>query len=239
MARNIPLVMLVMAFLVPRLDLSAQQIVLGAGTLLPCTISEPNFSSRTAQLGDPLTCQARSIRQFGRIALPRGSYFVGRLVEYRDPGRFVGKGWIKLEFDRLILPRGDVPVETKVITVRSFKVDREGKILGRGHAKRDALGWVIPLLWPVKLITLPMRGPRPALKGEMPITLRLLDDLRVPYQQPQGRKPVTRGTPSALGPGRTTGPIWNQGPIYYGGASTPSRAPRPRLPTRPKAGTPP
>lgn len=32
---------------------------------------------------------------------------------YRDPGRFLGKGWIKLEFDRLILPNADVPISGK------------------------------------------------------------------------------------------------------------------------------
>src|SRR5262249_44180184 len=33
---------------------------------------------------------------------------------YRDPGHFVGKGWMKLEFDRLILPDNGVSVSTKV-----------------------------------------------------------------------------------------------------------------------------
>ena len=45
---------------------------------------------------------------------------------------------------------------------------------------RDAIGWALPVLWPVKLATLPMRGPRPTLKGERAITLRLLEDVRVP-----------------------------------------------------------
>jgi hypothetical protein len=71
-------------------------------------------------------------------------------------------------------------VSAKVISVPHLRVSLEGKIEGRGHAKRDALGWAIPVLWPVKLATLPARGPRPALKGETRITLRLLEDVEVP-----------------------------------------------------------
>ncbi len=89
-------------------------------------------------------------------------------------------GGCRLEFDRLIIPDGEAPVATKVILVHGFKVDSEGRILGRGHPKRDAVGWAIPLLWPIKLATLPLRGPRPSLKGEQVITLRLMEDVRVP-----------------------------------------------------------
>jgi hypothetical protein len=40
--------------------------------------------------------------------------------------------------------------------------------------------WLIPPLWPWKIITLPARGPRPTLKGEEQITLRLMDDIVIP-----------------------------------------------------------
>jgi hypothetical protein len=39
---------------------------------------------------------------------------------------------------------------------------------------------MIPPLWPWKVIMLPARGPRPALKGESVMTLRLMDDVQVP-----------------------------------------------------------
>jgi hypothetical protein len=39
---------------------------------------------------------------------------------------------------------------------------------------------MIPPLWPWKVLTLPARGPRPALKGEEPLQLRLMDDIVVP-----------------------------------------------------------
>ena len=63
-----------------------------------------------------------------------------------------------------------------------LKVDREGRILGKGHPRRDAVEWAIPVLWPIKLITLPMRGPRPTLKGETSVQLKLLEDVYVPVE---------------------------------------------------------
>ena len=51
---------------------------------------------------------------------------------------------------------------------------------GKGHAKRDMVEWMIPPLWPWKIIMLPARGPRPTLKGESVLTLRLMDDVQLP-----------------------------------------------------------
>ena len=105
----------------------------------------------------------------------------GHFQEYRDPGRLFGKGWIELAFDRLVLPGAvTLPLSAKVVSVPHLRVDGEGRINGRGHPKRDALGWAVPILWPVKVVTLPARGPRPTLKGEVRIALRLLEDVEVP-----------------------------------------------------------
>lgn len=151
-----------------------------AGTLLQCTLSEPNFSSKTAALGDPVLCHLGSLAAFGRPLFPRGAEISGHLQDYKNPGHFVGKGWMDLEFDRLVLPGGvTVPLAAKVISAPHLKVDPEGKIHGRGHAKRDAVEWMIPVLWPIKVLTLPARGPYPALKGETRVSLRLMEDVQV------------------------------------------------------------
>jgi len=169
------------AFLASQFNADAQQIPLHAGTLIECTLYEPNFSSKTAQIGDPVICYLRPHREFGTSVFPRGSYLVGRFADYQDPGHFVGKGWMKLEFDRLILsPTTEVPIATKVVAVRRYRMDPEGKVIGRGHPKRDTFFWTIPIFWPTKLLTLPARGPRPTISGEVPITLRLMDDVEIP-----------------------------------------------------------
>jgi hypothetical protein len=158
----------------------AQDLLVPAGTLLQCTMSEPNFSSATASVGDPVLCHLKSFQEFGRTVFPRGSMLAGHLEEEKDPGHFVGKGYLKITFDRVIVPTGDVPLPAKVIAAKGFKVDKQGDIKGKGHAKRDVVEWMIPPLWPWKVMMLPARGPRPTLKGEEPLQLRLMDDIVVP-----------------------------------------------------------
>jgi hypothetical protein len=162
------------------LSASAREMVLPAGTLLQCTLNEPNFSSATADVGDPVLCHLRAQTEFGQQAYPRGTYLVGHLESAKDPGHFFGKGYLKLQFDRIGLPSGDLPLEAKVIATRGYKVDKEGKIDGKGHVKRDIIEWMLPPLWPWKVIMLPARGPRPALKGETTLSLRLMDDVEIP-----------------------------------------------------------
>jgi hypothetical protein len=87
---------------------------------------------------------------------------------------------LKLEFDRLGLPSTDVPVPSKVVALRSYHIDKEGDIKGKGHARRDVVEWLLPPLWPWKVLTLPLRGPQPALKGESQLTLRVMEDIVVP-----------------------------------------------------------
>ncbi|HKW32324.1 MAG TPA: hypothetical protein VJN92_04940 [Candidatus Acidoferrum sp.] len=149
-------------------------------------MNEPDFSSATATVGDPVICHLRSQQEFGRILFPRGSMLGGHLEAEKEPGHFWGKGYLKITFDRVILPYGDLPVPAKVIQAKGFKVDKKGDIDGKGHAKRDVAEWMIPLLWPWKVVSLPMRGPRPALKGEESLELRLMDDISIPATMAYG-----------------------------------------------------
>jgi hypothetical protein len=151
-----------------------------AGTLLACTLDEPNFSSQTAQPGDPVLCKTSPVQMFGRQLIPRGAYLSARFRNYRDPGHFFGKGWLQLEFTSLTLPGANIPLDAKVISAARYRVNGEGKIQGNGHPTRDAIEWSIPILWPMKVVTLPARGPRPAFKGETRIELRLMEDMVIP-----------------------------------------------------------
>jgi hypothetical protein len=158
----------------------AQDVVVPAGTLLHCTLDEPNFSSATAAVGDPVLCHLRSLQQFGRTIFPRGSYLQGHLEAAKEPGHFFGKGFLQIQFDRIGLPSTDMPIPSKIVQAHGFKVDRQGNIVGHGHAKRDVVEWMIPPLWPWKVVSLPARGPRPTLKGEEQLTLRLMEDVVLP-----------------------------------------------------------
>src|SRR5215469_616029 len=207
---------------------SARDLVLPAGTILQCVLNEPNFSKATVEVGDPVLCNLRGVAEFGEQIFPRGSYLVGHLESAKDPGHFFGKGNLKLQFDRLGLPTGDVPLNAKLIAVRGYKVDREGKIDGKGHAKRDVAEWILPPLWPWKVVSLPARGPRPRLKGETSISLRLMDDVLIPQvSQNNSRQsrffqrqsfqlptrdvpaPIVRGAPARQKCPQPYGPEWH------------------------------
>ena len=167
-------------FMLCQTNTRAQEVVVPAGTLIHCTLDEPNLSSATAEVGDPVLCHLRSLQQFGRTVFPRGSYLQGHLEAAKEPGHFVGKGYLKIQFDRIGLPNTDLPNPSKIIVAHGYKVDRQGDIVGRGHAKRDVVEWMIPPLWPWKVVSLPARGPRPTLKGEEALTLRLMEDVVLP-----------------------------------------------------------
>jgi hypothetical protein len=180
MRRSIGYLAVSMLFLGVSASTKAQDILVPAGTLLRCTMDEPNFSSKTADIGDPVICHLAALRQFGKAVFPRGSYLGGHLEADKEPGHFVGKGYLKIEFDRIGFPDSDIPVPSKIIAAKGYKVDKKGDIVGKGHPTRDTVEWLIPPLWPWKVLTLPARGPRPTLKGEEQITVRLMDDIDVP-----------------------------------------------------------
>jgi hypothetical protein len=189
-------------------SVKAQEVLVPAGTLLRCTVDEPNFSPATADVGDPILCHLSGVQEFGRVAFPRGSYLEGHMEAAQEPGHFWGKGYMKIEFDRLGLPNTDVPVPSKVVALRSYHIDKEGDIKGKGHARRDVAEWLLPPLWPWKVLTLPLRGPEPALKGESQLTLRVMEDIVIPrsamlqpgwhyFGESSGLQPSREATPAS------------------------------------------
>ena len=79
----------------PVAGLAVEQMI-PAGSLVQCTVSEPKLSSKTLDIGDPVLCQVGHVALSGRSVLPYGSYLEGRFEDYKDPGHFVGKGWMEL-----------------------------------------------------------------------------------------------------------------------------------------------
>ena len=168
---------------------AAEQLI-PAGSMVQCTISEPKISSKTLDVGDPVLCRVSHVEMYGRSVFPYGSYLVGHFEDYKDPGHLVGKGWMELKFDRMVLPPDTViPVASKVVDVPKYNVDKQGRIQGKGHPVRDIVEWSIPVLWPIDLLNLPRRGPRPVLKAETRLTIKLMDDLGVPLAQTASAEP--------------------------------------------------
>ena len=189
----------------------AGEQIIPAGSLVSCTVAEPKINSKTTAVGDPILCRVGHAERYGRSVLPYDSYLVGRFEDYKDPGHLFGKGWMELRFDHMVIePNTVIPVEARVVDVPGYNVDRYGRILGKGHAVRDTITWMIPILWPIDLINLPRRGPRPTLKEETRLTLKVMDDMGIPddlpnpYQRnPSGllqRQPTAYEPPPAPAP---------------------------------------
>jgi hypothetical protein len=192
------LLLAVSVFLSSIVAQAATRDLIPAGTLLHCTMDEPNFSPKTAQVGDPVLCNLGPLGAFGHSVFPRGAELSGHLQDYRAPGHFWGKGWMSIEFDRMILPGANVlPLSAKVINAPHNKVDAHGDIKGKGHPTRDAVLWTVPVFWPSKILTLSARGPYPTLKGETRLTLRLMEDVEVPFAVARNGVPMPDYRPSA------------------------------------------
>ena len=167
----------------PVLSLTAKaEQLIPAGSVMQCMVSEPHISSKTTHVGDPILCNLSRTELYGRSVLPYGAYLVGHFEDYKDPGHFVGKGWMELKFDRMVVGNDTtIPIATRVVaTSGKNPVDGDGKIHGLGHPVRDTIEWMIPVLWPIDIINLPRRGPRPELKPETRLTVKLLDDVGIP-----------------------------------------------------------
>jgi len=176
------------------------ETVVPAGTLVNCTLNDFSFSSNTAQPGDPVICDLKSVLLFGRSVFSRGAYLAGHVVTNTKPGRIVGKGSVGLEFDRLGMPHSELPLSAKVVAAAKYKVNVAGDIVGKGHATRDAIEWMIPPLWPIKLLALPARGPQVVSKGEQQLTLRIMDDLIVPAESQSNLETFNGSSPSSSQP---------------------------------------
>jgi hypothetical protein len=173
--------------LAPALFADTGQRLIPAGSLVSCTTGDARISSKTTAIGDPVLCKVEHRR--GDFMLPYGSYLGGEFAEFKDPGHFVGKGWMELSFDRLYVGDTVIPINAKVVDVPGYKIDAQGRVLGKGHAVRDTILWMIPVLWPIDLINLPRRGPRPTLKQETAMTLRVMEDIQVPVVPVPQRDP--------------------------------------------------
>jgi hypothetical protein len=92
----------------------AEQLI-PAGSVMQCMVSD-KISSKIMHVGDPVLCQLGHSEMYGRSVFPYGAYLEGRFEEYKDPGHFVGKGWMELKFDRMIVGNDTViPISTRVV----------------------------------------------------------------------------------------------------------------------------
>ncbi len=207
------LVVLPVSILPVTLAASAEQLI-PAGSVMQCMVSD-KISSKVTHVGDPVLCQVSHAEVHGRSVFPYGSYMIGHFEDYKDPGHFVGKGWMELKFDRIVVGNDTViPVSTRVVASNGKNpVDRDGKIVGTGHATRDTIEWLIPVLWPIDLINLPRRGPYPVIKPETLLTVKVLDDIGIPTKSEVQHLPEMISRFNYADPTPTVQPAQQEAPI--------------------------
>ena len=171
-----------------------------AGSLINCTVSETKLSSKTTAIGDPVLCQASITTRNGSARLPFNTYLEGRFEDYKDPGPFCRQGMDGAE----VRSHGDRAAHRDPRVGKSggctgLRRGSAGKNPGKGTSHARHRGVVIPILWPIDLLNLPRRGPRPTLKTETRLTLKVMDDMEVPITEEPDRDPsgLYRREPSA------------------------------------------
>jgi hypothetical protein len=211
----------------------AEQLI-PAGSVMQCMISD-KISSKVMHVGDPVLCQVGRSELYGRSVFPYGAYLVGRFEDYKDPGHFVGKGWMELKFDRMVVGNDTViPISTRVVADSGKNpVDGDGKILGTGHAVRDTVEWMIPVLWPIDLVNLPRRGPYPTLKPETRLTVKILDDFGIPTKSEVQHQPEMISRYNYADPTPAQQPVQQAAPIERQYAPQQSYAPQQQPYTQP------
>src|SRR5947208_16567661 len=92
-----------------------RDLLVPAGTLLQCTLNEPDFSSATATVGDPVLCHLRTQQELGNILIPRGRMLGGHLEAEKEAVHCIGKGSMKSTSDGVILLAGDLRGSVNVL----------------------------------------------------------------------------------------------------------------------------
>ncbi len=132
----------IMAGLLAQEAAGERKFEIEAGRRIPLTFLK-GVSTRTAIAGDPIYLETLfPIMAGGRVAIPRGSYVAGSVLEVKRAGKVKGRAELRVRLETLILPNG---------TSRDFRgslggvdsetgevVDREGKVKGKGGLMNDA-----------------------------------------------------------------------------------------------------
>jgi len=113
-----------------------------AGRKVPLTFLK-GVSTKTAAIGDPVYLETLfPILAAGRVAIPRGSYVTGSVVEVKRAGKVKGKAELRVRLETLILPNGSSRdfrgTLGGVDSANGETVDSEGTVKGRGNKLGDA-----------------------------------------------------------------------------------------------------
>ena len=93
-----------------------RSVVLGQGTYIPIRVTDP-ISSKTAKPNDEFHgTVAANVFQSNLVLIPSGASVLGRVVEAKEAGHFVGQALLTIELVSIRLPSPDGPQNVSLIT---------------------------------------------------------------------------------------------------------------------------
>jgi hypothetical protein len=93
-----------------------RSVVLGQGTYIPIRVTDP-ISSKTAKPNDEFHgTVAANVFQNNFVLIPSGASVLGRVVEAKEAGHFVGQALLTIELVSIRLPSPDGPQNVSLIT---------------------------------------------------------------------------------------------------------------------------
>ena len=109
--------------------------------------------------------------------VPRGAKVLGRIVESEQAGRVHGKARAHIVLSSILTSDTcEYPIDAKIVEAGRLNVE-DNVVLGRGHAKRDALLLSFPPTTLYQVLRIPGRGPKLVLSAETPLSIKLMQPL--------------------------------------------------------------
>src|SRR5947208_12785547 len=110
--------------------------------------------------------------------VPRGSKVLGNVMESKQAGRLVGRAQTQIVLTSILTADScEYPIDAKTLEAGRYRANKDGVVVGRGHARRDLFELLFPPTTIYQLIRIPSRGPSLVLDAENPITIKLMEPL--------------------------------------------------------------
>jgi hypothetical protein len=162
------------------------QASLPAGTIIRMFPDEKLVAGRTV---GPVTFTVRSdVRLFPNrpAVIPRGSKVLGNMMTSKQAGRLVGRAQTEVVLTSILTADYcEYPIDAKIQDAGRYTANKDGVVVGRGHARRDVFELLFPPTTLYELIRIPSRGPRLIIDVETPITIKLMEPVTPQSAVPQ------------------------------------------------------
>ncbi|MCI0486961.1 MAG: hypothetical protein L0229_10210 [Blastocatellia bacterium] len=129
---------------IPALPQAAREATIEPETKARLSL-QSQLNSKLNEPGDMITAVLyEPVYVDGKLILPRGTEFHGRVTDVKPAGRGLKNGSISIIFERISMPWGEEPVSVVLTAIddwendEKYKADAEGKVDGKRNGKNTA-----------------------------------------------------------------------------------------------------